>query len=165
MPNHIEHRAFTISYDKSVSKLVTPVSVLPVATVDKLSCNKPVEVEALWDTGATSTCIKPALFERLNLRLLGSDNRTTLTGIGGNVKAGLTLVNLLLTSKFGIEFCPVYVLDFPSSTDVLIGMDIIKMGDFVVCNADSKTSFSFAVPPFPDRINLVDKAETTNWLR
>jgi len=41
MPKHIEHRAFAISYDRSVSKLVTPVSVLPVATADKPSCNKP----------------------------------------------------------------------------------------------------------------------------
>jgi len=56
----------------------------------------------------------------------------------------------------------VYVTEFPSNADMLIGMDIIRMGDFAVCNADGKTSFSFAVPPFPDRIDLAEKTEADN---
>ena len=55
-----------------------------------------------------------------------------------------------------------YVTEFPSNADMLIGMDIIRMGDFAVCNADGKTSFSFAVPPFPDRIDLAEKTEADN---
>ena len=49
-----------------------------------------------------------------------------------------------------------------SNADMLIGMDIIGMGDFAVCNTDNKTSFSFAVPPFPDRIDLTAKTEAAN---
>jgi hypothetical protein len=41
-------------------------------------------------------------------------------------------------------------------------MDIIGMGDFAVCNTSNETSFSFAVPPFPDRINFADKANAFN---
>jgi len=41
-------------------------------------------------------------------------------------------------------------------------MDIINMGDCAICNADGKTSFSFALPPFPDRINFIDKINKLN---
>jgi hypothetical protein len=62
----------------------------------------------------------------------------------------------------GICDCPVYVTDFPGDEDILIGMDIIGMGDFVVCNTDGKTSFSFAIPPLPERTNFVDDAKAAN---
>jgi len=78
------------------------------------------------------------------------------------VTADVTLINLLLTPELEMEQWPVYIMDFPGDADILIGMDIIGMGDFAVCNVDNKTSFSFAVPPFPDRINLADKAEAAN---
>jgi len=53
-------------------------------------------------------------------------------------------------------------MDFPGNAEILIGMDIISMGDFAICNTDDKTSFSFAVPSLPDRINLADKVEAIN---
>jgi hypothetical protein len=85
-----------------------------------------------------------------------------MSGIGGDVTADGTLVSIWLAPNFKIEFCPVYVSNFPGDEELLIGMDIIALGDFVVCNADGKTSFSFAMPPFPDRIDLADKANVFN---
>ena len=162
MPDRSVRRAFTVLYDKPVNKLITSVSILPILTVDKILSGAPLEVKALWDTGATVTCIKPVLFERLKLRLLNLTRHTTLSGIGGKVAARTTLVTLFLTPALEVEYHPVYVADFPSNADMLIGMDIIRMGDFAVCNADGKTSFSFAVPPFPDRIDLAEKTEADN---
>jgi hypothetical protein len=86
----------------------------------------------------------------------------TISGIGGAVKANFTIMSIFLTYNLGIERCPVYVLDFPGNADIIIGMDIIKMGDFAACNSDGKTSFSFVMPPFPDRVNFVDKADALN---
>ena len=54
------------------------------------------------------------------------------------------------------------VVDFPGNFDMVIGMDIINMGDFAVCNADNKTSFSFIIPPLPNRINYSDIANALN---
>ena len=34
----------------------------------------------------------------------------------------------------------------PGDADVLIGMDIIRRGDFVVTNGDGRTKFSFRIP-------------------
>jgi len=157
----IEYRAFFTTYMGITDELTTSVSILPLYTTDTALRGVPFETEALWDTGATVTCIKPSLWKRLKLCSLESD-RIELSGINGKVTTELTLVNLLLTPALGIDFCPIYVTDFPGDSDMLIGMDIIGMGDFVICNTDNKTSFSFAIPSFPDRINLADKAEAAN---
>jgi hypothetical protein len=162
MPDHVEHRGFIKSYTTLVNKLITPVGILPVSSRDKALQNIPVELDALWDTGATKTCMRPGLRDRLNLRMFRIGSSVTIAGIGGKVQADFTILSIFLTDNLGIELCPVYVLDFPGSADLIIGVDIITMGDFAVCNADGKTSFSFAVPPFPDRINLVDKANIVN---
>jgi hypothetical protein len=123
---------------------------------------EPIQTLALWDTGATRSCIKPELKDRLKSYINWTGSPTTFAGIGGKVRANFTLVSLFIADNFELEGCPVYVLDFPGNTGILIGMDIIRIGDFAVCNADGKTSFSFAMPPFPDRINLADKADAFN---
>jgi hypothetical protein len=45
---------------------------------------------------------------------------------------------------------------------MLIGMDIIMMGDFVISNGGGTTLFSFAIPPLPQKIDLVDEADAEN---
>jgi len=162
MTDRIKYRAFSKSYNKSVSKLITPVGILPVLTVGKVLSTVPVEATALWDTGATATCIKPALVERLKMRLLSLSNKTTLSGIGGKVAARITMINLFLSPVLEVDYRPVYVADFPGFADILIGMDIIGKGDFAVCNTGNKTLFSFAMPSLPDRIDLAEKAEAAN---
>jgi hypothetical protein len=94
--------------------------------------------------------------------MVRSGSPKTISGIGGSVRADFTIASIFLTYNLGIVYSPVYVLDFPGSVDMIIGMDIISMGDFAVCNADGKTSFSFAIPSFPERINFADKAEAFN---
>jgi hypothetical protein len=162
MSDRIEHRAFTIGYEGLVSEISTPVRLEPVYTTDKNLLGTQAEIEAIWDTGANITCIKPSLRDRLKLRQSELVEPITMSGIGGDVEADGTLVSIWLAPNFVLELCPVYIIDFPGKEELLIGMDIITMGDLAVCNADGKTSCSFAVPPFPNRINLADIAETVN---
>jgi len=156
-----KYSAFFATYLGVTDELTTPASIVPLRTTDPAVRGVLFEIEAIWDTGAMSTCIKPALWKRLKLRPLES-GRTKFAGIGGIVESDVSFVALLLTSKLIIECCPVYVADFPGDADILIGMDIIGMGDFAVCNTNDITSFSFVVPPFPDRINFAEKAEAAN---
>ena len=158
-----EYRAFFVTYFGITDELNTDVSIIPTCTTDTALRGVPIEIEALWDTGATDSCMKPTLWERLKLYPIESGRRQ-VAGIGGNVTADLTIVNLLLPPGLEIAGCPIYVTDFPGDAEILIGMDIIGLGDFAVCNTDNETSFSFAIPPFPDRINLADKAEIANRL-
>jgi len=41
-----------------------------------------------------------------------------------------------------------------SKSEMLIGMDIISFGDFALSNGNDQTLFSFAVPPFKDKIDF-----------
>jgi hypothetical protein len=43
-----------------------------------------------------------------------------------------------------------------------IGMDIIRLGDFSISNATNEPLFSFAIPPFPEKIDLAEKSEAEN---
>jgi predicted aspartyl protease len=162
MPKPIEHRAFTIVYEGIADEISTPVQLEPIYTADKSLLGAQIKIEALWDTGATMTCIKPSLRDKLKLRQSELVESIIMSGIGGDVEADGTLVSIWLAPNFVIELCPVYIADFPGDEELLIGMDIITMGDFAICNVDGKTSFSFAVPPFPDRIDLADRADSVN---
>jgi len=153
-----KYKTLTESYDAPVSELITQVSISPIRMVN----DKPFIVSALWDTGAEVTCIDSALAGRLNLRLYEDTGDTYLSGLGGDVEAKLTFVDLFLTPSLKIASCPVQVANLPDNSDLIIGMDIIGMGDFAVCNADSKTSFSFVIPAFPDRIDFAEKAKAVN---
>jgi predicted aspartyl protease len=159
---HIEYRGFTKIYDKPVNKLSMPVNVLPIVSDDKTLCNIPVQIEALWDTGATLTAIKPELRDRLKLCMFRIDSPLSIDGVGGIVKADFTVLSIFLTNNLVVEYCPVYVVDLPVNFEMIIGMDIIKLGDFAVSNSEGKTSISFASPSFPDRIDLARKAEISN---
>ncbi|MDR1095476.1 MAG: retropepsin-like domain-containing protein [Spirochaetaceae bacterium] len=162
MPKPVGHRAFTITYEALVREISTPVWLEPICTTDRTLLGAQIEISALWDTGATMTCIKPSLRDRLKLYPSSLVKPIIMSGIGGRIKADGTLVSIWLAHNFVITHCPVYIADFPGDEELLIGMDIISMGDFVVCNTGGKTSCSFAVPPFPDRIDLADIAETVN---
>jgi hypothetical protein len=160
MPNKTEYRAFTVTYEEIINELTSPASVLPASLTKGQTDFVPVKVTALWDTGAVGTCIKPWLKDQLGLKLFST--QTLLSGVGGNITVYASLINIQLAYNIEIEDCLVYITDFPGNADILIGMDVINMGDFVICDADNKTSFSFAIPSLPDRVNLVDKVEIIN---
>jgi predicted aspartyl protease len=156
----LEYRAFTVLFDKITDEITSPIKICSGFVIGKPVNIPLIEVNALWDTGAIATCIKPWLKDKLNLRLLNT--QTLLAGVGGEINTHVTLVNIQLMCDVEIYDCPVYVADFPGDEDILIGMDIINMGDFVVCNTDGKTSFSFVIPPLPERTNFVDMAKKAN---
>jgi hypothetical protein len=47
---------------------------------------------------------------------------------------------------------------------MVIGMDIIQLGDSHISNTDSKTLFSFIIPFLPTPLNLEDEARKLNDL-
>jgi|GEM_PF-3182310 len=156
------YRGFSKSYDKPVKKLIATANILPLSSMETCLRNTPTEVKILWDTGASLTFIKPKIRDQLKLCMFKTDASATIAGVGGLFKADFTIISIQLNDYFTIEYCPVYVLDFPIDSDMIIGMDILSMGDFLVSSADKKTTFSFVVPPLPENINLADRAEKLN---
>ena len=158
----IEYRSFRKDYGRLEKILLTPIDVFPVASSDENMSKTPVRLKALWDTGATLTVIKPKLRDTLKLRMVRSDSSATLMGLGGVFNADYTVMTLRLRNNFEINWCPVYVVDYTVDVDIIIGMDIIGMGDFVFSNTDKKTLFSFIMPSLPERLDLTEKAYFLN---
>jgi predicted aspartyl protease len=115
---------------------------------------------ALWDTGATHSVINNRIAETLGLPLI---DWGIITGVNSVGPAGITEVNILLPNNILFQNHRVTIADV-KNVDMLIGMDIICYGDFLICNSDRRTSFSFVIPPFGDRPDWVQKSNLINSL-
>jgi hypothetical protein len=158
----IVYRSFRKDFNKHEKILLTPIDIFPVASSDEITSNTPVKLKALWDTGATLTVIKPKLRDMLKLRMVRANSSATIAGLGGIFNADYTVVTLRLRNNFEINWCPVYVVDYTVDVDIIIGMDIIGMGDLVISNTSKKTMFSFIMPSLPERLDLTEKAYFLN---
>jgi predicted aspartyl protease len=103
-----------------------------------------VDVYALLDTGASVTCISQTLADKLNLKTVGQGIMDTAGGIH---KTNLYYIDLLMRND--ISFINIQAMEFTGSKrfDILIGMDILTLGDLAITNAGQRTVISFRVPP------------------
>jgi len=161
--NKIEYRSFRRDFGEFRKTLLTPMEVFPVASSDEAIRKTPVKLKALWDTGATLTAIKPQLRDKLKLCMVRANSSATIAGLGDSTyKADYTVMTLRIRNNFEINWCPVFVVDYAVDVDIIIGMDIIGMGDFAVSNTNRKTLLSFIMPSMPERLDLTDKAYFLN---
>jgi hypothetical protein len=159
------YRGFFSLPERKLEQLVSPVGFIPHLSSDETIVGAPVMLDALWDTGSNVSCISSSAYKRLKLVPFGADESGIISGVGGTAKTSMTIATIYIFHNLIVEYCPFYVVTFDDKTfDLIIGMDIITMGDFAVCNTGGKTSFSFAIPSFPDRINFADKADKLNFL-
>lgn len=99
---------------------------------------------AVWDTGATQTCISSKIRESLDLIPVGSGTTSTA---GGVINVNRYIIDVLLPSGLIITNLDVIEVDLSNSQcDLLLGMDVITLGDFSVTNYDNKTLYSFRTP-------------------
>ncbi len=100
--------------------------------------------KALWDTGATQSCISDRLATELALEVDGFVDVATATGI---VQLFIYTVHLVLPS--GLVFHSVQAMGFTygdDDCDIIIGMDIMTQGDLALTNLEGRTVFSFRIP-------------------
>ncbi len=101
-----------------------------------------LEFNALWDTGATRSVIAQGVATKLDLLLEGT---VKVFHAQGSKHVPKYFVNLGLPN--GVQVVGVEVLEgILEGCDVLIGMDIINLGDFAVTNRDNVTMLSFQMP-------------------
>lgn len=145
------YRAFTIDYHGMCNKLKTQIRISDGRTE--------MTGIALWDTGATTTCISEAVAQQLNLIPTGMmDIRTP-----SSTKSVKTyLVNVGLPNHLNVNDVQVCETDIgKQNIEMLIGMDIISLGDFAVSNFNNKTIFTFRVPA-KERIDFVPQSNIDN---
>ena len=97
---------------------------------------------AIWDTGADTTIISSRIVKELNLQPYKAGG---ISGIGGATGSNVYLVHVLVPTGDFVTQVEVMENDF-QDIDVLIGMDVIIFGDFLITNADGKTTFQFRTP-------------------
>jgi len=118
-----------------------------------------ITVDALWDTGATCTAISEKVVKELSLIPVGK--KTIQTPSGRDI-VNTYLVNILLPNNVivsNVEVCDSRIGD--QGIDLLIGMNIITMGDFAVTNCRGQTVFTFRMPAC-ERLDFVKKINTQN---
>ena len=111
-------------------------------TPQQLKNIRGINCMCLWDTGASSSCISKRVANELGLVQTGVV--TTFTAAGPS-DTKTYVVNIGLPNHVQIPMVMVSEAEL-NGFDVLIGMDIITLGDFAITNLNGNTVFSFRIP-------------------
>lgn len=141
----MEPKAFTLSNPKVILRaLITICGVSKAYDPEYSKGAKPSikQYNGLWDTGATGSMITSRVVKELGLSPIRQIQTAHAQGVS---MTNLYYVNIILPNGIQVPNVPVgegVLVD----TDVLIGMDIISLGDFSICNRNGGTVFSFQIP-------------------
>jgi hypothetical protein len=146
--------AFTYKPGVHLNHIITPVSIRQSSDLARIfGINLvPVDTQALWDTGASSSCISKSLANRLGLK---SIEMCYVSGVGGIHLSNVYTVDILLPNKVSVNGVRVTEFFDNGSFNVIVGMDIITIGDFAISNQGGKTTVSYRVPPDDSPIDFV----------
>jgi len=143
MSKELLPQAFTVRHNGLASFLICNVDVgIPM----QMNVNQVEPVQnkrALWDTGATGSVISKQLAEEIGLVPVG---RSLVTGVNGTFECNKYLIDVYLPNHVRVQ--DVFVTESSGiQHDLLIGMDIIKIGDFALTFNNGSTIFSYQFPP------------------
>ncbi len=154
--------AFTTKAESYLRELSNEILISPgISTLETGQTPNPIKAKAVWDTGATNTCINTRIVKALNLFPI---SKTKISSVNSEEIVNVYLVDIYLPNKVIIQNVRVSEPSGLNSCDVLIGMDIIIIGDFSITNADGKTWFSFRMPPAKKHIDYITEATIENKL-
>ena len=110
---------------------------------DIMRVETPVIFKAVWDTGAIISSISSNMVKLLGLTPVGKD--WIITATGEKLHVNTYDVVVYLDDDFyilirGAKETPL------NDYDMLLGMDVIGMGDFAITNVDGKRIVSFRMP-------------------
>lgn len=132
--------SFTTRYENKSNILVSEVGI------SEASRNTPkLKGGGIWDTGATSSVITKGFAEKVGLKPVG---KTNTKGVHGIKTVNRYLINLYLPNSLVIRGLPVSECETLNNAQcaMLLGMDVIGLGDFAVTNYNAITAFSFRFP-------------------
>ena len=123
----------------------SPCTVFPAfdpSTVASVTL-KSAQFSAIWDTGATHTAITQEVIDALGLKPI---TMRKVHHAGGEHYAEVFSINVALPNGVSFKEVSATRCQLPPGTQVLIGMDIITIGDFAITNKDGRTVCSFRTP-------------------
>ncbi len=157
--------SFVFEYGGISNVIPTPVKITPQynASIGPIrvgenmqldsSPSDPNEFIALWDTGATSTCVTPNVLASVQLPQVGIRQCGDPSGVRNR---RVFLGCLYLPNQVYFDRIELIEVDQIAGADMLIGMDIISLGDFAITGSQGKTVFSYQYPS-QERIDFVQQ--------
>ncbi len=119
-------------FDSLVNVIQTDSIIMPsIDEITKSGQLKYTQVSSMvWDTGATNTLISSQVVDALELVPL---EESLVEGVGGIVKSLVYEISLYLANDIVFKNVKALCSDI-GDYDLVVGMDIIAQGDFVVSN-------------------------------
>ncbi len=102
-----------------------------------------MEMQAIWDTGASGSCITSKVVKELGL--IPYSKLRVLTA-SGEVFQNVYKVCFHLPHDVSINLTVTEVPGLQNKFEALVGMNIISMGDFTISNFEGRTCLSFRMP-------------------
>jgi len=121
-------------------RIITPINIFNTF----VETQKQSTESALWDTGATISAITPKLVNDLWFVPAGT---MAISGITGALDVEFILATIQLPDGILRQNIKMAVCDFSQNINVILGMDIITLGDFELLHGNNNTVFSFTSPP------------------
>ena len=137
----IEPFVVTRSYKGVFNCIITPVEITNTEN------GNTIRTLAIWDTGATGSVVTKKLASDLGLVAVSKGFANTAGGVveTGNYYVKITLIGSgSFTVKRRVTDCQ--RLSATDDVGMLIGMDIITLGDFAITNLNGQTVMSFRIP-------------------
>lgn len=138
-------------YHGLVNAIQTDCIVMP--SIEEITQTKQLrytEVASMvWDTGATNTLVSSQVVEALGLAPI---EKSLVEGVGGIIESVVYNISIYLADNIVFKNVKALCSDI-GDYDLVVGMDIIAQGDFVISNNNGQVCFSFRYPP-KDRIVL-----------
>lgn len=139
----MENKAFTLRNAALLRELVTDCKVsIGFLDISESNAVKFNSYRAIWDTGATNSVIDKKVVEELGLIPNGIRQ---VYHANGSERVNSYKVNIILPNNIMVQMVNVTEGDL-NGAQVLIGMDIISLGDFALTHRNNGTVFSFQVP-------------------
>ncbi len=142
--------AFTTTADRIANRIITKVSICAAVSLqDNPEHLIAHEFTALWDTGASRSMISPRVSEKCGLELM---TYSTIGTAGEAIQNAPTyLIDVILPHPSNPRIADILAAEGIHNApgfDILIGMDIISVGDFAISNHNGRSTFSFRWPSY-----------------
>lgn len=139
-------QAFTIKISGIADRILTKIAVSEAVDLKNppTPLPKTQQTVALWDTGASKSVISSGIVNSLGLVPVG---KSLVRHAGGQSESLTYMVNFQLPNGVVIGFAMVTELGkHEGGFDVIVGMDVISLGDFSITNVRGQTCMSFRTP-------------------
>jgi predicted aspartyl protease len=144
-------RAFTYALPKENVDITIEVDISPPNPLiydeegEPIKPSQRININSLWDTGSTHCAITKKKANELKLKPISKVNVYHAHGMKPEVN--VYLMHLILPN--GSILQDVKATEYIRSTgnyDFIVGLEVIKRGDFAITNCDGKMTVSFRIP-------------------